>query len=243
MSSCYPYKKRSYAKKKSYSSYKKKSNYGSKPSFYKMGMKSSDNTTTVNRSIGPIAPRYLTKLKYSDAIVVTAASNVTAVYNFNINSLFKPDNVNTGHQPYGFDQLVSLGYSEYRVYRCDWQITIGASANDLTCCLLPSVGTVNSTANMSDVLELPRAELKTFIIAGSPVVYKGSIYLPKLNGQTSTEFIADDGNFAAVTASPTVKNLLNIFTRDFGGTAITQTIAVILTYHCEFFNPVIVVQS
>lgn len=65
----------------------------------------------------PIFPARATKwLRYSTSLSLTSASGVVSTQVFRANDLFDPDFTSTGHQPMGFDQLMSF-YNHFCVIR------------------------------------------------------------------------------------------------------------------------------
>jgi len=60
--------------------------------------------------------RFKTKLKYCTPITVTSGTGTCGAHVFSANGLFDPDVTGAGHQPRGFDQLISM-YDHYVVAR------------------------------------------------------------------------------------------------------------------------------
>jgi len=56
----------------------------------------------------PLSMRFKTKVRYADSILMNAGASTPATYVFRANSLYDPDYTGVGHQPYSFDQLISL---------------------------------------------------------------------------------------------------------------------------------------
>lgn len=65
----------------------------------------------------PISRKLVTKMKYSEGMTINAPSGGVGTYVFRANSLFDPDYTTAGHQPRGFDQLMTL-YDHYTVVGC-----------------------------------------------------------------------------------------------------------------------------
>jgi len=198
--------------------------------------------TTVNRSLQPIANRYICKMKYA----TTIATNSTGSYIFNLNSLFDPDRTGFGHQPYGFDPLANL-YNRYRVISCGWRVQnpSGATGMALTTSAVPSNDLSIAWTNTGIMLENPRAKYITQN-PGAPIMnLKGKQYLPALVGRTKAQYMADDSYGATVLASPTEVALLYLQTFNALSGEIIAGIGlqVVLEYTVEFYDIKHVVQS
>lgn len=198
--------------------------------------------TTVNRSLQPIANRYICKMKYGTTIV----TNATGQYVFNMNSLYDPDRTGIGHQPYGYDPLSNL-YNRYRVVSCGWRVhnPTGATGGAIITASFPNNDLGMTFANTGEMLENPRCK---YIVQnpGAPVIsLHGKSYLPKLMGRTKSQYMADDNYQAIVTASPSELGLLYLQTFNslsgdaLGGIGLT----VILEFTVEFFDLKHIVQS
>jgi len=192
--------------------------------------------TLVNRALHPIPQRYITKMKYADAV----NTDGTGAYYFNLNSIFDPNRTGVGHQPYGFDTLATL-YNRYRVIACGWRITApqsSAGSIQTQVAALPS-NQILSIGTLSEVRENPRAKYITQVQGGQTVVLSGKCYIPSLIGRTRAQYMADDDYQALVTANPNEMAILNVFTsvaggiNDFPGSAPIQ---ITLEYTVEFFD-------
>lgn len=62
----------------------------------------------------PVPKQIITKLRYSQRFTLDAATGGVAYKTFGINDLRDPDHTGVGHQPMGFDQLMSF-YSRFCV--------------------------------------------------------------------------------------------------------------------------------
>jgi len=66
------------------------------------------------------------KFKYCETIEVNPTTGGVTTFSFSANGLFKPNQSLTGHQPYGFDQLM-LMYNHYEVLASSFKATIANS--------------------------------------------------------------------------------------------------------------------
>jgi len=198
--------------------------------------------TNVNRSLQPIANRYICKQKYAATLV----TNGVGQYILNMNSLFDPDRSGIGHQSYAYDVLSTL-YNRYRVTNCKWRIQnpTGATGSAIILATIPNNDASLAFADTGVMLENPRCK---YIIQnpGAPVTsLRGSMSLPTLTGRTKAQYMADDRYQADVTSSPLELALLYVQTFNsltglaLGGIGFTIT----LEYTAEFFDLKHVVQS
>lgn len=207
----------------------------------------------VNRALAPFAQRYISKHKYAEVRVVTGPAGGGLVqYNFNLNSLYDPNLTGTGHQPYGYDQMVDI-YNRYRVFRVDYAIsayntdsTTGVSVVGA----LPSNEPITVSGGVSELMENPRAKYITQANGATLKVLKGSISLPSLVGRSKSQYMADDRYQALSTSSPSELAILNIMAGTMTGTSgaggsgtNVMNLSVSLVYHVEWFDVKIQLQS
>lgn len=67
----------------------------------------------VNFGLG-FPKRAITKLKYSDTLVLTSNTGTISHYKFGLNTLYDPNTTGTGHQPMMFDQMMQV-YNHFTV--------------------------------------------------------------------------------------------------------------------------------
>lgn len=203
--------------------------------------KSNTALTTVNKGVLPLSDRFVTKLRYCDKISVPVTANILGDYSFRLNSLFDPDLTGTGHQPYGFDQL-ALFYNRYRVYKVDY--TIVQQPNNANTGTLTTVAS-NSSGSfagfvLSHIQEMSRCNTKIVRI-DEPTVLKGSVYLPKLNGDMPIRYKTDDRFQASVNTNPVEELTLHVCPTMTN--SVTVTFDIRMDFYCEFFDPKYLNQS
>jgi len=193
--------------------------------------------------LGPLPSRFLTKMRYSQALSHTYLNGTTNDYVFRMNSIYDPDYTSAGHQPYSHDQF-ALFYVRYRVYKCSWRITFPSSNDTYVVTVVPT----NDVADFVDpnyAAEFPRAitKMTSFYGGGGAVVFKGHIGLARLNGSSKTQYKADDRFQANFGTNPSETLDLHIVTTIPGGENVTVRPVVNLTYWVEMWDPLNVAPS
>lgn len=90
-----------------------------------------------------IPPTMMVKLRYVEQITMDAGiGGIPANYYFRLNSLYDPNYSGTGHQFYGFDQIVALGYQKYFV--------LGAKINVKS--IMPNPSQIESTKHNQNIV-------------------------------------------------------------------------------------------
>jgi len=70
----------------------------------------------------PLPSTTVRTLKYSETVSINAGIAAAAQYVFSANGLYDPNVTGTGHQPYGFDQLMAM-YDHYEVLESCIRVT------------------------------------------------------------------------------------------------------------------------
>lgn len=190
----------------------------------------------VNRALQPFAQRYIAKLKYTENFTMPTAVGGIQTYSFNLNSLFKPNRVATGHQPYGYDQLTPI-YNRYRVISCSYVVKAISSTQTVNVCVLPA-NQVVLPGFAGAAMESPRARFITQNPGGSMKTIVGRTYIPSLMGRNKAQYMADDNYQAQVSNSPAELAILNIFTQGINDSAVDPAclLSITLHYTAEFFD-------
>lgn len=207
---------------------------GKKPAYKKRGQR----TTLVNTSLNPLPARFITKMKYAEAVTVSATG--IAGYKWNLNSLFDPNRSGIGHQPYGYDQLSAL-YNRYRVINCRYVVSCISDSVNIAFAVLPANESLSLIGSVSEARENPRAKylVQTPTSGGTLKVLKGNVYLPSLVGATKTAYMADDRYQAIVGNSPTELAILNAYAQGLNDDPTFNaqpTFNILLEYTVEWFD-------
>lgn len=195
--------------------------------------------SNVSKALSPFAPRYITKMKYSEAFTLSLANSYTQV--MNLNSLFDPNRTGIGHQPYGYDQLAAL-YNRYRVIGCSYLVNCYNAGAPIRWGTIVS-NDVPPINNVSELAENPRAQIRVQIPGGNTTKIMSYISIPKLMGRTKTQYMADDRYQSNVGASPAELALLTVT----GGTMTDVSTDILcditLEYTVEWFDAIPLDQS
>lgn len=198
----------------------------------------------MNKALQPFAQRYITKMKYCEAISISSTG--PQLYRWNLNSVHDPNKSGIGHQPYGHDSLAAI-YNRYRVISCSYAITAVDTAGRYiqVACLPANEDATISSLSVSEIRENPRARFITQAPQAALKTLKGFVNLPSLTGRNKSQYMADDRYQAQVGNSPAELMVLNVFSQDMadGLNAINSSINLTLTYTVEWFDPKQLAQS
>jgi len=203
-------------------------------------------TTLVNTSsLSPIPSRYITRMKYAQALTVSGVGLQS--FTWNLNSIFAPSRSAhpTNHQPYGYDQFAAL-YNRYRVFGCKYIISCANSEYNIHFAALPSNSSVPPISNVSECRENPRAQYRTQNPGGTLKMLKGYVNLPALTGRTKSQYMADDSYQSIYNLSPSEIMTLPVYCQgmnDDTGVVMTHTINILLEFDVELFDPISIDQS
>lgn len=183
--------------------------------------------------------RFFTKFKYTTSFNTTITAGNAAEQVFRLNSLYDPDLTSTGHQPYGFQQAKAL-YSRYLVYKCSWHMVVPQSADVAYITVVPINGTGTFSGTSIDVSvsgEKPGAVTKVlgYNSGGGNVSFKGSCYLPRLNGTSTAQYFTDD-RFQAATVGANPSEAMELHIVLTGPANITIRPVITLTYHAVLLD-------
>lgn len=190
----------------------------------------------------PIAPRFITRLKYAQQVTTTLSGGVFGTpQRFNLNSIYDPDRTGVGHQPFGHDLLQTL-YNRYRVYKVTGYVRFLTSASGVavTACVTPENNTTTYN-NIEHMMESPNSHV-TYLNhqTNSPLV-KFRVDLPRLGGYSRREYSTSSRTEAQFGADPSEIQTLAIGL--YAGSTATINAQVVMIYHVECTDPKEVSQS
>jgi len=167
------------------------------------------------------------------------ASAVTGVQLLALNSLFKPDQTNTGHKPSFFSQWALL-FLQYIVVACEVSATFTNSGSEAIMCTLAASDVNKSTQGTDSNREMKYS--RSCIVAGAGSVnsktLKMKLSLPELTGESMQNLLGDPSNYANVGSSPT--DLVYAWARYASLDSSTSQVVSVnftLTYSCIFRAP------
>lgn len=210
-----------------------------KPSSYALS-----NNTTLN----PIAQKYRCKMKIVDNFLMGNGVTPALIEYYRLNSVYDPYSGTGGHQPYGYDQLSQL-YSRYRVYKVSWTVnmTYTDESKSLFFGALPIPESTIAITSISDFCEKPRCRWVKQTNRTGAKMLKGHVYLPKLAGMTPEQYRTDDKTGAESGTNPAIPLNIAFFCSNLDeATPIDNNdvnIMLQLTYHLEWYDPIIQAQS
>lgn len=176
------------------------------------------------RSLDPFPSTLRRRFKYADTVSLSTNASTGGFGSekrLNLNALYDPDYSGSGHQPYGFDQLMA-GYNKYRVERCSFKLTFTTpgGAADIFCLASVAPGTSSSVANtaLSTPVEWPNTVSGHLSSTGTRLcVIRGSTNLPVVIGVTKARYDADDIFCGTVSANPSQLALLSFAVASYSG--------------------------
>jgi hypothetical protein len=191
-----------------------------------------------------LPPRLKVPMRYGDLITVTNSGTVGTITNyvFRLNSVYDPDLTGTGHQPYGFDELMSL-YTSFTVMSCSYTITatesVAKSGVSYVAAFPAAAITTNPSSLIGSILEQPFVRYTT--VAGvtnpSPKI-SGRVDLPKFYGYSRSEYRSLSLFWGSDSTNPGTD--LNLFCCTAPATTSetgTVHLLVRLSYSVEFHRP------
>ncbi len=176
------------------------------------------------KEMDPFPPMIRRNFKYCGVHQLTTNASTGTFgteQRYNLNALYDPDYTGSGHQPYGFDQIMA-GYNKYRVERVSFKIlfTTPGSAADMIGAASVAPGTSASLAavTLAYPFEWPNFIHGHISSAGErKCVLTGSINLWDLFGVTKARYDADDIYTGSVSANPTALALLSFAVASYSG--------------------------
>lgn len=179
---------------------------------------------------------------YCEMFTLTTGTGVYGTQQaMRLNSVYDPNYTAGGHQPYGFDTMITI-YDEYRVDKAHFQIlfTTPGATNDILCAAAvnPNTSQGLTGANLNYVVETPSCTFGQLSSSGDRrCILRGSIDLYKLCGVSRAKYEADDSYSGTSSTNPQQEALLNFAIACFDGTgSVACQVQCIVTYDVWWFN-------
>lgn len=207
---------------------------------YKRKRPSSKLTMTNNNPNQLIAPRYITSLRFGGRFATgSAPASIANAYIFNLNSIFDPDRTQQigGAQPFGRDQLAVL-YNRYRVFGVSYKIEFYPTSSPTEFFVVPRNDSVDvSVSDSGTIREMPYSKVK-LASTTDPTIIKGYVSLPKLTGQTSSQFKSGLEYQSLMSTSPSELQTLQVGLIPVAST-LSVNFQITMVYHVECFDPLV----
>jgi len=189
----------------------------------------------------PIFPASITKrLRYSTSISLASTSGViTSTYVFRANDLFDPDFTSTGHQPMGFDQLMTF-YNHFVVRRARITLVIrNTSDSQPTVCVRVDADSTALTA-IDRIVEFGGCEtivLDTKLSSNATKKLSLAVDIGKMQGVKPSALTADVNLRGTAAASPSEITYFHVTMWNTSGITGAATADVILEQVATFTEP------
>jgi hypothetical protein len=203
------------------------------------------------RSADPFPPLMNTKLRYAYNFQLDSATGFAQIFGteqvFRLNSLFDPDLTNTGHQPFGYDQLTPI-YGRYRVRACEVEVEFfGSNTDDLVAALTVQSGQ-NTTALGGSSLAAAH-ERQSVATRAVPIngdnrwKFRETFPIHQIEGLPKGVTDNSPDYQAVVTASPAAQCYLRLAVATQVNTTKACQCSVLLTYHATMYDRISFAQS
>lgn len=178
--------------------------------------------------------------RYCETRVVNGTTGALGTYVYSANGLFDPNITGTGHQPYGFDQMIAY-YSKCVCESSSITVEVIPSAVSLCGVILSSEANVASTLASAELLSEPGR-------GSAALVYSNSGHARALFASWNKRDLypeADPSDFTTVVNSnPTNQDYYTFYVQspDLSSTT-SANIAVVVTYDVTWQDPVTIASS
>jgi hypothetical protein len=191
------------------------------------------SVNTADLRLNPFPPVLVRKFKYCDVYTDTiSASGVATTQSFRLNAMHDIDLTGTGHQPRGYDQLVSTSgpYTKYRVMRATGRLrgilraSNTASIDSALIVGYPSIPSTPVTAATGGVgsiynnLELPGSFFVLCQQGAMPIWADFDFDIWRVFGKDHSQYLDDEGYAGDAGAVPALTCYLITQTQSVAGT-------------------------
>lgn len=178
------------------------------------------------KELGPLKTQQLVKFTYADSFTLNPAAALADQYIYSCNGIYDPDITGIGHQPRGFDQVMSL-YDHYVVIGA--KLTLYAWNPDTTYGNMTTVhiqDDATTTTDPEDIMERRNAKMK--ILSSRNGGIDNAIITYQVNPNTflgRSKPLADPDLKGSTAANPTEQAYFVISTFGVSNTADTGGIS------------------
>lgn len=201
------------------------------------------STLLTKQPLFPIRSFQRGQLYYEPYVVLQPSIGSLAIYNFSANGIYDPNRSGTGHQPIGFDTMMTL-YEQFTVMRSHIKITVinsGTDACRVALYLNPDTTASSITATMENGL------LDSKVLAGSGETggqhrmktLELTCDIPKYFGKTFNGILSDPQMYGTISADPGEQVYYTIAAWDPFTTAAEAIVSfdVTITYDVMYWEP------
>ena len=180
------------------------------------------------RALGFVPDQFKTTMRYADRYTLTSTSGAISRYEWVANNLYDPDYTSTGHQPYGFDQMMGLyQYGVVHACRATAKI-IGDSGYPAMFCLL-QFGSVSYSAptNIGKAVEIAPKEAWGITMAYSPLTLRASSTTEEFCGIPYNQQLAETTLYSSNSSGPTLYWYLRLIYQTSDATTTSSVTAMV----------------
>jgi len=219
---------------------------GSKKKLYLRSSKAKRSSRTtanlVNNTSG-FPRRTMVKLVYHETYLSGSIATGSDDRLYDLNSIYDPNRSGTGHQPMGRDQWATM-YNRYRVHSAKVEVTFNYMHGSGLQATIIGTNDTASIAPYDAAAEQPMSVSGSNTGYGNRIKLKKTFNLPRLNGQTKQQYIADDRFQAQMGSNPSELLCLHIVTAPGDGVSTyVYSYSVKIVYTVEFFDGITLAQS
>lgn len=193
-----------------------------------------------SNSRGIIGDRFATRLQYFDGpyVINPGVAGAYSSQIWQVNSLYDPDTTGVGHQPNGFDQMMTL-YKEYVVRRAYIELEIWNSDNTQAQMVVLSVS--NSSSAFGDIvveMESGNSEFNTVGVSqGGQAVRKMKKWID-ISKFLGTDVTKDDTYVGTAAANPNKGCFVHLgVTSQNAADSAAVYVYALIKFDCEFRSP------
>lgn len=195
----------------------------------------------------PLGKTHSVNFRYTETILINPVAGYAGDYVFSANGVYDPNITGTGHQPYGFDQMMAMFNHCYVIGS---KITVRMVSNQsipawLGVALRPNATSLSGT--LTDVLiEQPGLSKKLVPLTGdrTTTISRGfSAY--KFFSKNRKSLIGDETYTNTNAANPPEQAYYHVLLMPYNSSddLTSNVICVSIDYHCVFAEPAILSQS
>lgn len=196
-------------------------------------------SVAVSRGIG-LPAQIRTTHRYCESVVVNGTSGAIGTYTWSANGLFDPNITGTGHQPYGYDQFQAY-YSSWMVERSEFVCEVVTSQIGRCGVMLSSESNPAATLTSSDLMSEPGTGQNglSYATAGAPRSFLADWDLKARHPDHDPAALS-----GVVNSNPSTQDYYTFYVQALdGSTTVPANVAVCITYHVLWRDPITIASS